>query len=349
MSINRRLSIVVAAALALAGAGGYTAYWFHVAGQLRKGIEVFAAQRRAEGWQVDLGDNSLFGFPRQVGLDLGTVRVVSPKGVSWQSDRLRLRVPGFDPLGPELDLGTLHRIEVAGWRAGLRADNAVVRLRVDGDGDLNAFSFSAGSMELEPDTAGPLAADHVAISYDWLNPSSMGADQPSAQFGVTATGVVMSLPAGLPLNPRLESVHLEGRIMGIIPEDAPLSALAAWSNAGGNVELSQFAVTWDPLELEGDGTIAFDPHLQPLIATTAHIRGWKPMIDRLAKARLVEPGAAEAAGFLLAILARPDPQGRSTLTTAVTLQDGVLYAGQLKLLTVPPLPLSPPGSGASPP
>jgi hypothetical protein len=346
MSVNRRLFLLIAAALVLAGMGGYTVYWFHVAGQLRKGVTDFAAQRRAEGWRVEMGGERLFGFPRRVGLDLGAVRLVTPQGAEWSSDGLRLLVPGLDPLGPEVELGSVQTLRLGDWRGMVGAKTSRVRLRVDGDGDLHAFAFEAEQPLLEQADGGPLSASHLAVDYEWLRPAAAGGDQPSARFSVAARGVVMSLPAGLPLNNRLEDLRLDGRIMGTIPEEA---ALAAWSNAGGNVEFSRFAATWEPLELEGDGTLAFDPHLQPLVATTAHIRGWRPMLDRLSAARLVEPGAAEAAGFLLAILARPDPQGRSTLTLAVTLQDGYLYAGQLKLLQVPPLPIPAPGPGAAPP
>lgn len=349
MSIRLRLAGLAAVALVLAGAGAYTAYWFHVAGQLRKGVEDFAAARRADGWRLDFAPPAVFGFPGRVGLDLGSFALATPSGIEWRSDRLRLIVPGLDPLGPSLELGSTHHLALGdGWRGIVTAATANVRLRVDGDGDLHAFAFEAGRPVLEQPGAGPLAAERLAISYEWLNPPDPGHEKPSARFTLEGRAVDMPLPAELPLHRRLESVQVEGRIMGTIPETAPLPALAAWSNAGGNVELDKVAVEWGALSLEGDGTFAFDPNLQPLIATTARIRGWSEIIKRLAEARLMEPGMASAAEMLLAILARPDPQGRPTLTLALTLQDGVLYAGQVKLLTLPPLPLTPPGSGAPP-
>ncbi|WP_237051282.1 DUF2125 domain-containing protein [Magnetospirillum sp. ME-1] len=349
MSIRLRLAGLAAAALVLAGAGAYTAYWFHVAGQLRKGVEDFAAARRADGWRLDFAPPATFGFPGTIGLDLGTFGLATPSGLEWRSDRVRLIVPALDPLGPGLDLGSSHQLSLSdGWRGIVTATGANVRLRVDGDGDLHAFTFEAGRPVLEQAGAGPLSAERLAITYEWLNPPDPGHEKPSARFTLEGHAVDMPLPADLPLHRRLEAVRVEGRIMGTIPETAPLSALAAWSNAGGNVELDRLAVEWGALSLEGDGTFAFDPALQPLIATTARIRGWNEIIKRLTEARLMEPGMASAAEMLLAILARPDPQGRPTLTLALTLQDGALYAGQVKLLTLPPLPLIPPGSGAPP-
>jgi len=343
-----RLAGLVAAILVLAGCGAYTAYWFHVAGQLRKGVEDFAGQRRADGWRLDFGRTALFGFPGEIGLDLGAVTLATPSGIQWNSEAVRLRVPGLDPLGPTLDLGTSHSLSLGDWRGIATTSGATLRLRVDGDGDLHAFAFEAGKLALEQPGAGPLLAEHLAVSYEWLNPPDPGHEKPSARFTLHTRGVEMSLPADLPLNRRLDVVQVEGRIMGTIPEEPPLSALAAWSNAGGSIELDRVVVDWAPLSLDGDGTFAFDPALQPLIATTARIRGWNEMMGRLVQARLMEPGVASAAEMILAILARPDPQGRPTLTLAVTLQDGYLYAGQAKLFKVPPLPITPPGSGAPP-
>ncbi|WP_152426882.1 DUF2125 domain-containing protein [Paramagnetospirillum caucaseum] len=349
MPMRFRLAALAAAALILAGCGAYTAYWFHVAGQLRKGVEDFAAARRADGWRLDFAPPVPFGFPGAIGLDLGAFVLATPSGLEWQSDGVRLLVPGFDPLGPTLELGTRHAIALGdGWRGVVTAAGASVRLRVDGDGDLHAFSFEAGRPLLEQPGQGPLSAERLAVAYQWLNPPDPGHEKPSADFTLDARGVEMSLPAGLNLNRRLDGVRVEGRVMGTIPETAPLSALAAWSNAGGTVELDKVAVEWAPLSLEGDGTLAFDPALQPLVATTARIRGWNEMIGRLKEAGLMEPGMASAAEMLLAILARPDPQGRPTLTLSITLQDGVLSAGQVKLLRLPPLPITPPGPGAPP-
>lgn len=353
MSIRPRpaglAALILVLVLVLAGAGAYAAYWFHVAGQLRKGVEDFAAARRAEGWRLDFSRSALSGFPAQIILDLGEVALATPAGIRWTGDGVRLRVPGFDPLAPEIELGRQHRVVLGdGWRGVVTARSASVRLRVDGDGDLHSFTFQAAGPMLEQPDAAPLAAERLEVGYQWLNPPDPGHEKPSARFTLAARAVDLPLDPALPLERRLGRVELDGRIMGTIPEDAPLAALAAWSNAGGTMEIDRLAVEWGALEAEADGTFAFDPALQPLIATTARLRGWNDMLGRLTKAGLVEPAAASAAEMLLAILARPDPQGRPTLTLAVSLQDGYLYAGQARLLKLPPLPIPPPGPGAPP-
>lgn len=349
MSIRPRNVLIALAGLALILAGGYTLYWFHVAGELRKGVESFAAARRAEGWRVDFARGRGFGFPARIGLDLGETRLLSPAGLSWHSDGLRIAVPGLDPLHPVLELGSRHELALGeAWRGIVTAASATLRLQVDGDGDLHAFAFDAAAPVLEQPGRDPVLAASLAVTYDWLNPPDPGHETPSARFTLGLRGLDVAALAELPLGRRFETLQLEGRIMGTIPETAPLSALAAWSRDGGTVELDRFTVDWAPLSLDGDGTLAFDAALQPQIATTAHIRGWKDFMIRLAQARLIEPGVASAADFLLAVLSRPDEQGRPTLTLALTLQDGILYAGQAKLMRVPPLPIAPPSPGGPP-
>lgn len=342
MSVVRRRSILVAVALVLLLGGLYAAYWFHAAGQLRKGVEDFAAHLRGRGAVVELGQGRLFGFPAEIGLDLGTMKIEGG-GWSWRAEHLRLVVPALDPLHPVLDLGPSHTLALPdGSRALLTAASARASLRVDWDGDLGAFSFESESPALERPGAERLTAEHLSIGYDWLTPPDAEHQTPSARFTLAARGVDPVLPPGLPLERRLARLELEGRILGTIPETTPLAALAAWSNDGGSVEIDRLAADWAALSVEADGTLAFDPALQPLLALTARLRGWKDTMQTLIRAEMIEPGMAAGVETLLAILSRPDSQGRPTLTVSINFQDGALYVGQLKVAVLPPLPIPAP-------
>lgn len=322
--------------------GLYAAYWFHAAGQLRKGVDDFAARLRERGAVVELGAGRSFGFPAEIGLDLGAMRI-DGAGWSWRAEHLRLVVPALDPLHPILDLGPSHTLALPdGTGALITAASALVRLRVDRDGDLGAFTFESDSPALDRPGAERLSAERLSVGYDWLAPADAEHQTPSARFTLAARGVTPVLPAGLPLERRLERLELEGRILGTLPETTPLAALAAWSNDGGSVEIDRLAADWASLSAEADGTLAFDPALQPLLALTARLRGWKDTMQALSRAGMIEPGMAAAGETLLAILSRPDPQGRPTLTVSVNLQDGALYVGQLKVAVLPPLPIPAP-------
>ncbi|MDO8605999.1 MAG: DUF2125 domain-containing protein [Phaeospirillum sp.] len=335
-----RLRVIAFVLLGLIAAG-FTAYWFHVAGELRKGIEAFAAQRRAEGWTVEMGAIDTGGFPRAVIARLGRVGLRSPAGLSWHGEGLVITIPLLDPLNIAIDLPGLHDLGGLGWSGIVSAGAAQVRLRLRTDGEMAGLAFTATALALEQPGIDPLTLDGAAITFERLNPPDPGHEHPSAGLTLALRGLGLPDISGLPLARRIERFQVEARVMGEIAGSPPLAALAAWSADGGIVELDRIALDWPPLALEADGTLALDPKFQPLLATHAHVRGWGEFVVRLVQAGLVEQGMASAAQVMLAILARPDSQGRPTLSLPLTVQDGILSAGQVRVMQVPRLPISP--------
>ena len=338
-------------ALALFGLilAAFTAYWFHVAGELRKGIDGFVAQKRAEGWRVAMDSVRVNGFPLTVSARLEGVDLRHPAGLSWHGEMVSVSIPLLNPLTISVSLPGMHLLGGFGQSAILSAAKADLDLRLDTEGGLAGLVFTGGTLALEQPGVAPLTLAEIKLVYDRLNPPDPSHEHPSA--GMTLALHDLDLPdiAGLPLARRVESLQVEARVMGTIAGGPPLAALAAWSHDGGTVELDRIALDWAPLSLEADGTMALDPNLQPLIATSARLRGFGELVARLVQAGLVEPGMASAAQIMLGILARPDAQGRPTLTIPVTLQDGILTAGQVRVMRVPPLPLPSPQPGASSP
>ena len=343
-----RLRVIALALLGLILAV-LTAYWFHVAGELRKGIDDFATRKRAEGWRVTLDSVVLEGFPFTVTARLEGVDLRHPAGLSWHGEAVSVSIPLLNPLNIRVALPGMHILGGFGRSAILSAGKADLDLHLDRDGDLAGLVFSGGALALEQPGLDPLTLSEIKLVYDRFTPPDPGHEHPSAGLTLSLRGLDLPDMSGLPLARRIESFQVEARVMGTIAGGPPLAALAAWSHDGGTVELDRIALDWAPLSLEADGTLALDPALQPLIATSAHVRGFGEVVVRLVQAGLVEPGMASAAQLMLGILARPDPLGRPTLTIPVTLQDGILTAGQIRVMRVPPLPLPSPPSGASSP
>jgi hypothetical protein len=343
-----RFRVIVLALIGLSAAA-FAAYWFHVAGQLRKGIESFAAQRRAEGWVVEMAPVETGGFPKAATARLNALVFRSPTGLSWRADSVAITVPLLDPLNIVVETPGFHRLVLPGWSGIVSAASARTRIRLTTGGEVAGLAFDAATLALEQPEIDPLTATGVAFTLERLNPPSPRHDLPSLAGTLALRGLDLPDISGLPLTRRIEDFQVEARVMGTLPDAPPLAALAAWSAEGGVVELDRIALTWSPLTLEGDGTLAFDSVLQPLLATTVRVRGWSEFVVRLVQAGLVEPGMAEAAKIMLAIMSRPDAQGRPTLTIPLTVQDGILTVGQVRVMRVPPLPIPPPYSGGLPP
>lgn len=318
---------------------GITAYWFHVAGQLRKGIDAFAEQRRAQGWTVDLPPPGLEGFPRAVTARLPRVGLSSPAGLSWRGEDVTITIPLSDPLAPIVSLAGMHRLQLGPWSGVVSAGLADAHLRLDANGRPRRLDLAATTLVLEQPGLAPLTLNAASLGVERPPPRVPDHQNPSLTLALGLRGLVLPDMPGLLLGRRIEVFQMEGRLMGTLPDGPLPAALAVWSANGGTFELERLALDWAPLSIEADGTFALDPRMQPLLATTSRVRGWAEMVARLVQAGLVEPGMASAAELMMSILARPDAQGRSTLTIPVSVQDGILTAGQIRLLRVPPLSL----------
>jgi hypothetical protein len=76
--------------------------------------------------------------------------------------------------------------------------------------------------------------------------------------------------------------------------------------------------------------------MQPLFAGTATVRGYSEAIDALAQAGLMPPNQATGAKIALAALAKPaEDGGPPAVHLPLTIQDGFLYVGPLKLARMP--------------
>ena len=237
-------------------------------------------------------------------VEIGDVTVSGPP---WRP-RVRLDSPRIAPPG------------AAGWLA--EADSATLDLDPAGQG---GEIHAAGAR---------LAVAGVAVTVEALSAALvLSASGPSVTL--SALGIVPPAWPAVPLAPRIERLEIAGRVRGGVPGAADSAAISAWSAGGGTIEIDRLALDWAPLGLEGDGTLAFDADLQPLAAFALRLRGAAPLIDRLRASGRVEPGAALAAKTVMALLARPDSQGRSAVPVPLTLQDGWIWLGPARMARMP--------------
>jgi hypothetical protein len=347
MTARVRIILLVAALLAVAAHG---AYWFHVAGMLRKEIDAAAQDRRHDGWQIAWGDTHLSGYPRLVRLVLDDLALAGPDGLGWRAERVAVEIDLLEPLSPRLDLAGLHQLALGPWRGLLGAQSALATIRLDaGRAQPAGVTIKAGGLSLEQAGMDPFALDGLDLAIDDLHAADTSHQTASMALALQLRGLLLPEISGLPLDRRIARFALKARLMGSLPAGAPAAALAAWSAEGGTLELDGIDLDWPPVTLDGDGTIALDAALQPLIATAIHAQGAQDFLDRLVLAGRIEPAMASAAKIMLAILARPDAKGRPTLNLPLTLQDGVLWAGQIRVMTVPRQTLLTPPSTKGPP
>jgi hypothetical protein len=332
----RRLVAIFAAALAVAGLG-YTAYWFHAAASLRKGLERWADERRGDGWQVSWDQLDSAGYPLHLRLELTAPHVADTGGHSWRADGLTAHADPFDWTRLRLSAPGSHHLQWPGGAAEMRAETAQAEVNLDGHGQLEDATLLLGPVRLSGLSAEPISAAGLVLTWDPLPVARPDHTTATVRFSATAHDLMLPPLPGLPLDRAVALAEITGRILGAIPQNTAAEAIARWSADGGTVELDHVSLEWSPMALEAQGTLALDPGGQPLVSLTTRMRGLGPLMDRLADAGALPADAANAAKVGLLLLTRPDAKGRPSVPVPVNLQDGSLYLGPARVAQVPPL------------
>jgi hypothetical protein len=111
---------------------------------------------------------------------------------------------------------------------------------------------------------------------------------------------------------------------------AGLPGLVLWRDAGGVVDIHHLAVSWSPIDLVGDGSVALDEALRPEGAGVAQVEGVAAALDRLVDLGRMKSG--DAALLKLAAIAASEPSEDGSgqrLRAPVSVQDGTLRIGQI--------------------
>ncbi|HTH17926.1 MAG TPA: DUF2125 domain-containing protein [Magnetospirillum sp.] len=330
----RRIIALFAAALILAGAG-YTAYWFHAAGVLRKGLERWADQRRAEGWTVEWDGAATSGYPLHLRLTVTAPHLVNPQGAGWRTDGVVAAVQPFNWTRLRVVAPGRHQLAWPGGGGELNAVKARAEINLYRSGALDDATLLLSGVTVTGLAPEPLKAAGLALTWDPLEVTKVDHTTPTVRFSATAHGITLPNLPGLPLDRTIGLAEITGRVLGALPEAPPREALARWSADGGTVEVDHVSLEWAPMELEGQGTLALDPAGRPLGSLTAQVRGFAPLMDRLADAGTVPANTANAAKMVLMLLSKTDSKGRPAVPVPVNIQDGNLFFGPARVAPIP--------------
>lgn len=334
MSARRLFSLI--AIVLVAAAGLYSLYWFHVAGELRKGLERWSEQHRAAGWSVSWQDASLDGFPGAVQMALSAPRIETPSGIVWSAQNLSLRLVPWQPNRFRIAAPGQQSLDALGHHWDLVSDHAGVEVAREADGRVE-LDIIAQPLTLTTDGQKISVRGISALIKPLTDFSDTSPDTDALEFSLTAQGIVLPSWPILPLPPKVALFSLAGHIRGTLPDTVSPAAIAAWSEAGGTVEIQHLALEWAPIGLEGSGTVALDPQGQPLAAFSTKVSGLVPFMDRLQETGTLSANAATSAKLMLSVLSRSDHRGRSTVELPMTIQDGGVMLGPVRVAAFPPI------------
>ena len=349
----RRLLIAFGSIVALAVAA-HGAYWWIIAGELQNGISAWVEERRAMGWTIAHAAPAIDGYPMRVRATIGDPDIAVPGAGPgdpvrwrWRSASLQLELQPWNPREVLFSFAGRHRVHAnhGERREKLEAmlGSASGRARLASDGQIQSVVLDVGT--LEASRAGAPEIVRVGrLGLTLVMPERPGAaaakpadvEPAGPVVSASAKNVVLPKEARYPLGRTVRKFAIDAKLIGDLAF-APTVArtLAAWRDAGGAMEIRRLEVVWGKFDLSGEGTVALDGALQPIVAMTARIKGYRETVDALVETGYVKGRDAVATKFVLAIVARATPGGKSQLTVPITIQNGMLSAGPARLLRVP--------------
>jgi hypothetical protein len=348
---GRRLALV-GIGLALLVAAGWTAVWQVVAAKVEVAVSGWIDQRRALGERLEHGPMALGGFPFRVTVTMRQVhwsREDGPTLLAAAAPEVVASAPIWDPFRMTVRPSGGGRASAAGSWGSVTADAAVViaevllgrdrprqaeltlrNLDLTGPGGVLLARVEAVDAVIDP-TPGSEGGAHAAVP---LAAGALAAVPTTLETSGRATGV---RPAGADRLPFDGPATLSWRaaLRGPVDPTGGVTGLALWRDAGGVVDIHHLSVSWAPVDLVGDGTVALDEAMRPEGAGVAQVRGVAEALDRLVALGRMKPG--DAALLKLAAIAASEPSEDGSgqrIRAPVSVQDGTLRVGQIAVAKV---------------
>lgn len=336
---RRRILIGAAAGLVLA-ALGLSLAWYLAAQALAGGVQRWVEERRAEGYVIRHEAPRIGGFPVALTLSLARPVVEAPGRLwRWEGPTVDGRAWLWDPLRIHVSVPGSHALRVQ--RDGrmrvfdLGADTAKGTVDLDSGGNLQQLDLRLARWRIVEQGGETFEIGDAKLQAESDAPA---AEEPRLQFDLRMVQLTLPQEPRPALGRKLARIAIEGEIRGPLPSGPLKQAMARWRDAGGVLDIARLQLRWGPLDLAGDGTIALDQEMRPLAAAAVTLRGLGETLDRLVEAGFVPPREASLAQAVVVALARPpEGGGPPEVKVPITLQDGYLFLGPVRLVKLPPI------------
>ncbi|NNG04884.1 MAG: DUF2125 domain-containing protein [Inquilinus sp.] len=334
--MRRFLPLLLAILLIVAG-GAYAGYWVYAADMVRVGIDDWIAEQRARGLDIRTTNLDVGGFPLRLEAGARAITLADGNRLVWQSAALTASARPWRLTRIAYTLDGRQSLSVAGdFPLRLTAAAGSGEIRLAGNGGIAAGSLALSEPALRlPINVGLLRADGLDLRI-----SEATGDRPGGTIAAGGDAWRLTLPMSpLPaLGTLVEQAGADVVVTGPVPAAPHRSALAAWRDDGGTVEIERLTLRWGPVSVEATGTVTLDAALQPRGTLNARIQGFLEAVDALVEAGIV---AAKDAGLVkagLTLLAgAPGPDGVATLTAPLALENRRLFLGPIQLGEIQPI------------
>jgi len=335
--MTRRAKIIAALVVVALAIGGYAGYWFTVAAKLDRGIDDWTAFQRQRGVTIEFERTSIGGFPFTFSTTFRQPHiagVIAGQTVDWRGPDVAGSVSPIDLHGMTFTAPGQHTLDLGAGPSTVDAKDLTVRLGLDNFGQISSLAAKFAELKATLPDGKAVAAASGDVSLNAGPPPKSDTD-PLLQFALEAKE--LKLPEGIILltaDP-LSEARVAGTVRGPMPMAPLRQALASWRDAGGTVEVTDFAAAQATLSVSGSATVALDENLQPIVAANLKARGLAATLDLLASERRIYPEDALKMKLFVKGAERDTKDGYKEVATGLTVQGGYLAWGPFKLAKVP--------------
>jgi hypothetical protein len=332
-----RLVLVIAVLTLIVAAGGYTAFWFIVAGKIEQGLAEWAEGARAQKIAVSWHGLRVGGFPFAFDIEL-TEAVLRDEAINPITE---IRMPLLSGSAYPWNFRVWHLTASRGLNAMMGAEaTPVARVSARAaNGAVSATAEGGATIWLsfdEPrfESGGQVGARMADV---WLIlPPHPPETHRESNLAVAAVLHDVTLPqAPNPFRNQLDELAFGVTVKGAVPSGPPRQAATAWRDDGGTAELDNLTLRWGKLAITGSGTLALDSELQPIGGFSGAIEGYEELMSALVAAGRMKASDARLARIGLAMLAKAGPNGRPAIAASFTIQNGEMFLGPAKLGPTP--------------
>ncbi len=307
----------------------YAAAWLGSAFILKAQAENWIAAQQQAGRTITHGALVFGGFPGRAQITISDWAMSAPMadgGWSWRAPSVRLLARPWAPNTFTVDLAGEHTVAGA-WTppdvaVAIKADRADFQPKLNANGQVAEVMVAVSKLSVG-DAIASLEAGSASITQ------IENQNTPTWRLNLDATNTKI-------LSTAIPTARLTVDLVGEIRSGGLTTALTAWREGGGTLEVRDLTLDWPPLSVSGSGTLALDEKLQPIGALTAKFRGFFETLDAFTAQGLVRTADASMARIVLGLMSRtPAGGGPPELNLAVTVQNQKLYTGPISLMAVP--------------
>ncbi|ABS63204.1 hypothetical protein Plav_1585 [Parvibaculum lavamentivorans DS-1] len=352
---KRRWGLFLPAAALLLLVAVYTVYWFTIAGELREGVEAFAA-RRDNGLVVSWDDLAITGYPYRIEADFtapGASAPDAPEEWAWHGEGAAFALLPYNLRHVIVNLEGEQTFSYRDVTASAPARNEARATAAKAWGsyvDVADAPFGRIAIDIEELDArhrrgatglnDRLTAERLQFHTRAAIDEANGLINGSYDVAIQADGVVLeSEEKILALGPNIKQIVAQARLRDLpqTPHVSAIELLREWQRTGGVLSISELIVKWGPLDLAAHGEFKLDARRRLEGQFDAKITGFETLLDAMVRDGLVKEREANVALAGLVLVSQFQGKKTNEVRIPVMMREGLLYLGPLAVARLEPL------------